>query len=101
KRDGQHQREFNVVDRAPYRFGGIVQAEQFDRWRERRLQLGEKSSDVVDNLDRIRSRLPRDGQKQSAPSIVPGNCFVVLDAVDDVGKLLEPQWNAVAPLDDQ
>ena len=65
------------------------------------MQFRENFSDVVDDLDGIRSRLPRDGQKESAPSIVPGDCFVVLDAVDDVGKFLEPQGNTIAPLDDQ
>ena len=51
--------------------------------------------------NRIRSGLARHGKNDSARAVVPGDRFVVFDAVDDVGKFFEPQRDAVAPLDNQ
>ena len=89
------------MNRAAHRLGSVVEDQKLNGGRERRLQRRKHLSDVVDDLDRVGSRLPGNRKEESAGAIVPGNRFVVFNTVDDVREFLEPQGNALPPFDDE
>ena len=67
-----------------------------ERGRKLRLDLRQQLADRVDDLDRVRARLPLHGQVDRPRFVVPARRLVVFDAVVDVRELVEPHRPAVA-----
>ena len=69
--------------------------------RQLRLQLGQQRAHAVDGLDDVGARLARDQHDHRRLAVEQAQRVDVLDAVGDVGDVLQAHGGAVAPGDDQ
>ena len=95
--NGDRQRFLHVGDRIADRDRAVEQRLHADRRRNLRAELRQPGLHRVDHLDRVGVGLPLDRQHDRAVVVEPARDLVVLDAVDDVGDLAQPDRRAVAP----
>ena len=69
--------------------------------RQLRAQLGQQRAHAVDGLDDVGARLARDQHDHRRLAVEEAERARVLDAVDDLGHVVEAHRRAVAPGDDQ
>ena len=86
--DGEEQGELHVVDGAANGLRRIESDGEIDGRRNFLAELGQQLFDVVHHLHGIGAGLALDGEDDGALVVVPGDDFVVIDAIDDVGELL-------------
>ena len=98
-RDGE--RLLHVVHGIADRFGTIVDDRDVDGGGKLRLVARQVGLDLIDHLDRVGVGLAIDGENDRALVAEPGGDLVIVDAVLDVGDLVETHRRAVAPGDDQ
>ena len=98
--DRDEERELDILDRRAHRLGAVGEDLHLDRLRERRLQLRKQRFDAIGDLNDVRAGLALDVQDDGAAVARPRRELRVLDAVDDVGDVLEADRRAVAVRDD-
>src|SRR5450759_1478334 len=63
-------------------------------------ELGQQAFDVVHHFHGIGAGLALDGEDDGALVVIPGDDFIVIDAIDDIAEFFEADGGSVAPGDD-
>ena len=79
---------------------GIEGDGEIDGRRNLLAELRQQAFDVVHHFHGIGAGLPLNRENDGAFIVVPGDDFVVLDAIDDIAELLQADGGPVAPGND-
>ena len=101
QRDGDDQRLLGVVQRLPDGLRAVDGDRQVDIARQRRDQARQLGPDAVDGLDDVRARLARQDHRDAGLAIDQAGVSQVLDRIEDLGDVGEPDRRAVAVGDHQ
>ena len=99
--DGDDQRLLGVVQRLPDRLRPVDGHRQIDIARQRRDQARQLGPDAVDGLDDVRARLARQDHRDAGLAVDQTGVAQVLDRIEDLGDVAEPDRRAVAIGDHQ
>ncbi len=101
ERQGDEQRELDVVHGLPDRDRAVVERVDFDGGGDLRAERCDRGLHAVSNLHRVRARLTLNGQHDGALAVVPARVARVLDVVQHIGDILEPHRGTVLVRDSQ
>ena len=100
--DGEHQLEFDVLDRGADGHGAVAEHRDVDRRRQRRLQLRQQALDVVDHLDDVGAGLALDVENdRGGRRFIQAASLVFCAPSTAFGDVAEPHRRAVAVGDDE
>ncbi len=99
--DGQHQREFNILDRSADRGGAIGRDTDRGGGRNDGAQLRQHGLDPVNSLDDVRAGLPVNGHDHGRFAVGVSGVANVRDSLGDSRDVAEPDRSAVTVSHDQ
>ncbi|MGY4459699.1 hypothetical protein ACVWYI_003659 [Bradyrhizobium sp. LB13.1] len=100
QRNGQQQRELDVLDGGADGRGAVADELDLDRGRYRGHEARQGGLDPVDGLDHVGARLLEYHQEHAALAIGPGRLLGVFSAADRLADVADSQGTAIAIGDD-
>src|SRR5712692_8353540 len=101
ERDGNHKRDFHVVDGSANRGGAVDDDAQVQRGRDRSAQQREEGGDAIHGFDHIGAGLPENGKNDGRFAAGEAQIAGIFDGIDNFSHIAQAHGSALMARDNQ